>query len=82
MHTSDEINMSIRRLTDDINNSSTPDSALFFERGKLFWKTGDKGAAITDFNTALSLDPASPAKAFLDMATDVMDFYNTDLYNP
>ena len=51
-------------------------------RGKLYWKCGRRAEAITDFNSAVALDPQSPAGAYLDMTTDIMDFYNTDLYNP
>lgn len=63
-----------------LKNPSSAD--LYFQRGKLHWKAGRKAEAMTDFNTALSIDPASPAKAYLDMANEIMDFYNTDLYNP
>ncbi len=55
---------------------------LFYRRGKLYWKCGRRGEAMTDFNTAVSIDPASPAAAYLAMTTEIMDFYNTDLYNP
>lgn len=54
----------------------------YYERGKLFWRMGNRASAITDFNTALSLDPNSPAATYLKMANDILDFYNHDLYNP
>lgn len=57
-------------------------AANYYERGKLYWKLGDRAAAITDFNTAVSLDPSSPAVGYLRMANDILDFYNHDLYNP
>lgn len=76
----DEISGQIKNLTIQID--TTPTSEKYFERGKLYWKAGEKGAAITDFNRALDLDPESPAKAYLEMANEIMDFYNTDLYNP
>lgn len=55
---------------------------LYYERGKLHWKVGSRAEAITDFNTSVSLNPLSPAKSWLEMANEIMDFYNTDLYNP
>lgn len=71
----------IRELTAKI--AEKPDNPLLlFERGKAYWKLGEKAKAMTDFNAALSLDPESPAKQYLEMANDIMDFYNTDLYNP
>lgn len=63
--------------------AKNPDNAsLLFERGKLYWKNGRKAAAMTDFNAAITLDPQSNARQWLEMANDIMDFYNSDLYNP
>ena len=81
MHDKENIEFELKRLDKEIQQ--TPDcSALYFERGKLRWKLGRKAEAMTDYNIALSLDPHSSAKSYLDMANDIMDFYNTDLYNP
>lgn len=81
MHDKENIEFELKRLDKEIQQTSDC-SALYFERGKLQWKLGRKAEAMTDYNIALSLDPNSPAKAYLDMANDIMDFYNTDLYNP
>lgn len=81
MRANPDITDQINRLSLQIQDSPS-DAALFFERGKLFWKIGRRAEAMTDFNTAISFDPQSPARAYLDMANDIMDFYNTDLYNP
>lgn len=71
----------IKELTAAIESS--PDSSdLFYKRGKLYWKAGRKGEAMTDFNRAVLINPKSPAVMYLEMANDIMDFYNTDLYNP
>lgn len=76
-----ELNSSIEILDKMIEeNSGSAD--LYFQRGKLKWKMGDKPAAMSDFSNAVILDPESPAKGYLEMANDIMDFYNTDLYNP
>ena len=77
----DDILAQIDVLTQAI--ATNPDApTLYFERGKLYWKIGNRAGAITDYNTAISLDPSSPARAHLDMANDILNFYNTDLYNP
>ncbi len=54
----------------------------YYNRGRLYWKLGDKGRAISDYNSAVALDPDSPAAEALKLALSVMDFYHTDLYNP
>lgn len=58
------------------------DAVLFYERGRLLWKLGRKTDAMSDYSKAVSIDPKSPAAVALQMARDVMDFYNHDLYNP
>ena len=50
--------------------------------GRSLWQQGRRGEAMTEYNIALSLDPGSPAKAALEMANDIMDFFDRDLYNP
>lgn len=58
------------------------DDDALYTRGKIYWRLGDKSAAITDYNAAVAANPASPAALALKQATEIMDFYNTDLYNP
>lgn len=77
----DDIKKQIADLTARIEQDG-PTADLYYRRGKLGWRLGDRAAAMTDFNRALALDPTSPAAAYLAMADDIMDFYNTDLYNP
>ncbi len=58
------------------------DAELWYERGRVYWRLGRKGDAISDYEEAVFLDPESPAKHALQLARDVMDFYNPDLLNP
>lgn len=58
------------------------DAALWYERGRLYWRLGNKANAIADYEEAVFLDSESPARHALQLARDVMDFYNTDLLNP
>lgn len=55
---------------------------LYFRRGKLWWRLGNRSAATSDYAHAVALDPASPAVKALEHARDVADFFNPDLYNP
>lgn len=55
---------------------------IFYRRGRLYWKLGRRGAAISDYERAVAIDSESPAAEALKMCRDIMDFYNTDLYNP
>lgn len=58
------------------------DEALYFMRGKLRWRLGDRSGATSDYAVAASLNPLSPAVRALEHARDVADFFNPDLYNP
>lgn len=75
------IESEIKDLTEKIAQYPEND-ALYYERGKLYWKGGKRAEAITDFNTAIANNPQSPAAEYLNMVNEIMDFYNTDLYNP
>ncbi len=55
---------------------------LYFRRGKLYWRMGDRSAAMGDYAKAQSINPDSPASKALEMAYDVANFFNPDLYNP
>ncbi len=55
---------------------------LLYRRGKLHWRLGHRREALSDYNAAVSINPQSPAALLLGQATDIMDFYHRDLYNP
>ncbi len=50
--------------------------------GRIAWKRGDKGAAITFYERAVDIDVASEAAVALEQARSVMSFFNKDLLNP
>lgn len=55
---------------------------LFFLRGKVNWRLDRRGAAITDYERSVALDPDSEAAPALALAREIMDFFNPDLFNP
>lgn len=57
-------------------------SNWWYLRGRVYWRLGNRGAAISDYEHAAQINPDSPAAHALQMARDVMDFYNPDLLNP
>lgn len=58
------------------------DAGLFYRRGRLNWRLGRRGEAMSDYRKAVAIDPESPAAQALEMSHGIMDFYNKDLYNP
>lgn len=67
---------------DDAILAESADDAAYFMRGKLYWRIGNHKAAITDFETAIALNPQSKARHALEMARDITDYFNPDLLNP
>ena len=61
----------------DANNDQ-----LYFLRGKLHWRLGNRSQAITDYEHAVAINPQSPARIALDNAQDVISFFNPDIFNP
>ncbi len=54
----------------------------YFMLGKAYAKMGDWRRATYNYNAAIELNPDSPAAEALTQIKEIMDFYNTDLYNP
>lgn len=75
----------IERLTErlQVAGSGSAEAAdILLKRGKAYWKLGDKAKAISDYAAAAEIDPDGPAAEALRMSRSIMNFYNTDLYNP
>lgn len=67
----------------DHNIEKDPENAeWWYLRGQTYWRMQKRSNAISDLEEAIHLDPNSPAKLVLEMINGIMDFYNTDLFNP
>lgn len=51
-------------------------------RGRMAWKDGDRGAAISHYSVSAALDPDGPGAIALEQARSIMDYFNKDLMNP
>ena len=51
-------------------------------RGMKYWALQQRSAAINDYLAAIRLNPDSKAVQALKAANEILDYYNTDLYNP
>lgn len=57
-------------------------SLLWAERGKLLWKSGRRGEAMSAYEKGAQLDPDGPASMLLAHSHQIMEFFNPDLLNP
>lgn len=57
-------------------------SLLLAEKGKVLWRAGRRGEAMTAYEEGAQLCPGGPASVLLEHSRDIMDFFNPDLLNP
>lgn len=73
-----------------IANKSSVDGAVdthaqaveLYRRGRRAWQHGDRAAAITAYERSAALGPEGPGATALEMTRDIMDFYDTNQFNP
>lgn len=53
-----------------------------YHQGRNAWQHGDRAAAITAYERSAALDPEGPGATALEMTRDIMDFYDTNQFNP
>lgn len=53
----------------------------YYILGNAYRKLGDWQGAINNYLEAMAINPDSPAKQAYDMANDILDFFNKDMYN-
>jgi len=58
-----------------------PSDELYYLLGNAHRKKGDWQGAISNYLQAMELNPDSPARAAYEMANDILDFFNKDMYN-
>ncbi|MDE6098598.1 MAG: tetratricopeptide repeat protein [Muribaculaceae bacterium] len=76
-----ETEIQISNLT-AIIEAGNASADTYYQRGRLYWKLQQHGAAISDYETAAQLDSESPAAEALAMSRQIMDFYHKDRFNP
>ena len=69
-------------LLDGYRTAGGPmDDTLYYLLGNAWRKKGNWQMAMNNYLEALNINPDSPAKQALNMANDILDFYNKDMYN-
>lgn len=69
-------------LLDSYRSTGGPmDDSLYYLLGNAWRKKGNWQMAMNNYLEALAINPESPAKQALDIANEILDFYNKDMYN-
>lgn len=79
--TSDEAIAKLTEYIDTHPGAEDLDEVLTM-RGMKYWGQQKRALAINDYLAAIRLNPESKAVQALKATNDILDYYNTDLYNP
>ncbi len=63
------------------SGGGTMDDVLFYLLGNAWRKKGNWQMAMNNYLEAIHINPASPAQHALEIANEILDFYNKDMYN-
>ena len=77
-HKADE---AIALLDDYRAGGGRMDDTLYYLLGNAWRKKGNWQMAMNNYLEAVNLNPQSPAASALDIANEILDFYNKDMYN-
>ena len=69
------------RLISQEQQKTEHSAELYYLQGKVFMKQSDWGNAISCFLKSEEIEPEGPARQCRLMLTEIMDFYNKDMYN-
>ena len=64
-----------------IRDGGKMDDTLFYLLGNAWRKKGNWQMAMNNYLEAVDLNPESPARHALDIANEILAFYNKDMYN-
>ncbi len=57
------------------------DDKLYYLLGNAWRKKGNWQMAMNNYLEAVAINPESPARQALEIANEILDFYNKDMYN-
>jgi predicted negative regulator of RcsB-dependent stress response len=77
-HKADE---AIRLLEQYQADGGAMDDTLYYLLGNAWRKKGNWQMAMNNYLEAVHMNPSSPAQQALDIANEILDFYNKDMYN-
>ncbi|MDD4738454.1 MAG: tetratricopeptide repeat protein [Bacteroidales bacterium] len=76
----EKLEQAMKEIDEIIAQDANQDIAYYL-RGNVFRKQQDWKNAINNYSQAIEINPSSPAKDARDMCIEILNFYNTDMYN-
>ena len=76
----DKVDQAMQEL-DEIIAQDDKQEIAFYLKGNIYRKKQDWQNAINYYSQAIELNPSSPANDARDMCIEILNFFNTDMYN-
>lgn len=66
---------------DEIISENPNQEIAYYLKGNIYRKQQDWQKAINNYSQAIELNPSSPANEARTMCIEILNFFNTDMYN-
>ena len=76
-----EVEQAIRQLDAMIETDSPDKDAAYYLRGNAYRKQGNWQQALNNYQSAIDLNPDTPAVEARRMVMDILEFFHKDMYN-
>ena len=76
-----DVDQAIKQLDQLLLSESAGKDNLFYLRGNAYRKKGDWQQALNNYQSAIDINPESPALQARAMVMDILNFYHKDMYN-
>lgn len=76
-----DVDKALETLDELLRTTSTRKDEAYYLRGNAYRKQGNWQQALNNYQTAIELNPSSPAVQARQMVMDILEFYHKDMYN-
>lgn len=76
-----DVDKALETLDELLRTTSTRKDEAYYLRGNVYRKQGNWQQALNNYQSAIELNPASPAVQARQMVMDILEFYHKDMYN-
>lgn len=76
-----DVDKALASLDEYLNAATTDKDEAYYLRGNAYRKQGNWQQALNNYQSAIELNPGSPAVEARKMVMDILNFYHKDMYN-
>lgn len=76
-----DVDEAIKEIDNFLSSSNAGKDEAYYLKGNAYRKQGNWQQALNCYQSAIELNPESPASQARDAIRNILDFYNKDMYN-